>query len=96
MRDFNPAPASSLVKNIARFSHALAALGAFFLAPVIARTVRVEMFHYLAAEFGRELAVWGSWAFVGIVVLAGFFGVSALLQLFVQGLIRGGSRRGLF
>lgn len=89
-------PECSLVKNISRFSHAVSAVVAFFLAPVIARNVRGEMFHYLAAEFGREMAYWGSWAFVGIAILASFFGIAALLQLIIQGSIRAVSRKGVF
>ena len=87
---------SGLVKNISRFSHAVSAVGAFFLAPVIARNVRAEMFQYLAAEFGREMAYWGSWAFVGIAVLASFFGIAALLQLIIQEAISRRSRKGVF
>ena len=89
-------PESSLVKNISRFSHAVSAVGAFFLAPIIARNVRIEMFQYLAAEFGREIAYWGSWAFVGIIILTSFFGIAVLLQLIVQGSIRSVSRKRVF
>ena len=96
MSNFNQKPESNLVQNISRFSHALSAIAAFMLAPQIAKHLRPEMFHYLVTEFNRELAFWGSWAFVVAAIIASFFGISGLLQLLIHGLIRGFSRKGVF
>lgn len=89
-------PDSSLVQNISRFAYAVSGVAAFYLAPPIVRYLRPDMFRYLATEFSYDLATWGSWGFVIVVIIASFFGFSALLQLLVQALIRSFSRKGVF
>ena len=88
-----PSSESSLAKNTSRFAFAASGIAAFYLAPLIAKNLRGDMYQYLFTDFGYEVAQWGSWAFVAVVILASFFGVSMLLQLLIQGVIRGTSRK---
>lgn len=96
MNNYHQKTESSLVKNIVRFSHAASAIVAFLLAPQIAKQTQSAMFYYLLTEFSREQSYWGSWGFVCVVILASFFGLSALLQLIFRALIVSVSRMRLF
>lgn len=87
---------SGLSRSLDWFSKCVAATGAFLLAPLVTQHFRVEMLRYLLDAFRYDVAYYGSWVFVGVVVLAAFFGIATLTQLLIHALIRWGARRSVF
>lgn len=87
---------STLVHTMARLSKCVGAIGTFYLAPYIAQQYRLEMEHYLADAFGHVAAFYGSWVFVGVVVLTAFFAIATFLHLFLHAFIRFFARRSVF
>ena len=83
----NAAP-SGLTQNITRFSYCLAGVVVFYLSPQVATSLRPQMMTHLASEFGYDIAHWGSWGFIALLLLCGFFGASSALQLFILAVIR--------
>lgn len=87
---------SDLVKSISRFTNCLSGAGMLYLSPKIAAYIRPGMYAYLAAEFGGDIAGWGSWGFVLLLIFCGFFGASALTLLLINSLVRKGSTKGVW
>ncbi len=81
---------------IHRFSVCVAIIGSFYAAPWIIKALRDDMYTYLIESIGYELAHWGSWLFVGVVILAAFFGSAAMLHLLLNGAIKKLSSRSAF
>jgi len=87
---------SNLTTMVSRFSVCIAVIGAFYAAPWIVRYFRADMFDYLKPSLGTDIAYWGAWIFIGVVVLATLFGAAAILQLLLNTLIRKISSTQLF
>ena len=87
---------SGLSRSLDWFSKCAAGVGAFLLAPLITNYFRADMLFYLREAFRYDVAYYGSWVFVGVVVLAAFFGIATLTQLLIHALIRWGARRSVF
>ncbi len=92
----NQSQESGLARSMTWFSRSLAVIGAFYLAPLVARHLRLDMFRWLAEPFGYDVAQWGSWIFVGAVVLAAGAGIATVFHLMLHALIRLGARRSVF
>lgn len=87
------AQASGLEALIHKFAVCVALIGSFYAAPWIAQQLRTDMEDYLYQHLSSMLAYWGSWLFIGIVILAAFFGSAALLQLIINLIIQSLRRR---
>lgn len=79
---------SPFVVALSRFANSLAALGAIYLLPLLAREVRGDAMAYLAGSLGYQLAYWGSWVVIVLIALCAYFGGSALLQILVHSLAK--------
>lgn len=87
---------SGLVKSISRFTNCLSGAGMLYLSPKIAAHIQPGMYVYLAAEFSGDIARWGSWGFVLLLIFGGFFGASTLTLLLINSLVRKGSTKGIW
>jgi UPF0716 family protein affecting phage T7 exclusion len=92
----SPQQGSALSRTVSAFAHTASALGVFLLIPWLEQNIRPAIYAYFHQTFPQDISVWSSWAFLVVLVLCAFFGVSAAFQLGVQLVLRRSARRSVF
>ncbi|MES9861137.1 MAG: hypothetical protein ABW157_13545 [Candidatus Thiodiazotropha sp. LLP2] len=87
---------SPLSKSVSYFAHMLAGISVFLLVPMIEQKLRPLIYDYFLRTFPHDISLWCSWGFVIVVTLAAFFGLSSLLQVAIQVILRRAARKALF
>ena len=81
---------------IHKFAVCISLVFSFYLAPMIIEKLREDMQTYLSESMNYTFAMWGSWLYIVIVILAAFYGITVLLNLVLNALIKAASTRDRF
>lgn len=69
--------------TLTKFTNMLSGVAAIFAAPYIQKYVHPFAVNYLADSFDHQLAYWGAWLAVGLLIGCCFYGLSTLFQILI-------------
>jgi hypothetical protein len=76
-------PKNKATSAMMKFANMLSGVAAIFAAPYVQQYVHPFTFNYLSNSFDHQLAYWGAWLVVGLLIGSCFYGLSTFFQILI-------------